>query len=42
MVGLVVVTHGRLGEELLATAAGICGPLAQAAAVSISAGQPMD
>jgi len=42
MVGLVVATHGRLGEELLATAATVCGPLDQAAAVSLSAGEPAD
>jgi PTS system mannose-specific IIA component len=42
MVGLVVATHCRLGEELLATAAAVCGPLAQAQAVSISAGQSME
>ncbi len=42
MVGLVVATHGRLGEELLATAASVCGPLAQARAVSVSAEQSME
>ena len=42
MVGLVVATHGRLGEELLATAAAVCGPLARARAVSISSSQAMD
>jgi len=42
MVGLVVATHGRLGEELLATAAAVCGPLAQARAVSLSASQSME
>jgi len=39
MVGLVVATHGRLGEELLATAAAVCGPLPQAVAVSVSSSQ---
>jgi len=42
MVGLVVTTHGRLGEELLATAAAVCGPLAQARAVSLSFSQSME
>ena len=42
MVGVVVATHGRLGEELLATAAAVCGALERARAVSISAGQPME
>ena len=42
MVGLVVATHGRLGEELLATAGAVCGPLERARAVSISAAQPME
>jgi mannose PTS system EIIA component len=35
MVGLVVATHGRLAEELLRTAEGIVGPLAQCEAVSV-------
>ena len=42
MVGLVLATHGRLGEELLATAAAVCGPLPQARAVSLSSSQSMD
>lgn len=42
MVGLVVATHCRLGEELLATAAAVCGPLAQAQAISLSSEQSMD
>jgi PTS system mannose-specific IIA component len=42
MVGLVVATHGRLGEELLATAAAVCGPLAQARFVSLSSSQSME
>src|SRR5512147_360767 len=42
MVGLVVATHGRLGEELLATAAAVCGPLPQALAISLSSSQSMD
>ncbi|HET7826693.1 MAG TPA: PTS sugar transporter subunit IIA [Anaeromyxobacter sp.] len=35
MVGLVVATHGRLAEELLRTAEGIVGPLAQCEAVTV-------
>jgi PTS system mannose-specific IIA component len=42
MVGLVVATHGRLGEELLATAGAVCGPLDRARAVSISAAQAVE
>jgi PTS system mannose-specific IIA component len=42
MVGLVVATHGRLGEELLVTAAAVCGPLEQAVAVSLASSQPVD
>ncbi len=42
MVGLVVATHGRLGEELLATAAAVCGPLEQARAVSLSSARSME
>ncbi len=42
MVGLVVATHGKLGEELLATTAAVCGPLERATAVSLSAAQPME
>lgn len=42
MVGLVVATHGRLGEELLATAGTVCGPLDQARAVTISSAQSME
>lgn len=36
MIGLVVATHGSLGESLLATVAMIVGPPAQARAVSLS------
>lgn len=32
MVGLVIATHGRLAEELIATAEGIVGPIADIAA----------
>ena len=42
MVGLVVATHGRLGEELLATAAAVCGALPQARAISLSSSQSME
>ncbi len=41
MVGLVVVTHGRLAEELLHTAEEIVGKLEQCEAVSIGAGASM-
>jgi PTS system mannose-specific IIA component len=37
MVGLVVATHGELASELLRTAEGIVGPVAQSAAVSVDA-----
>jgi PTS system mannose-specific IIA component len=42
MVGLVVATHGALAEEILRTAQGIVGPLAQCEAVSIGASTSMD
>ncbi|MBI5067068.1 MAG: PTS fructose transporter subunit IIA [Deltaproteobacteria bacterium] len=42
MVGLVVATHGKLGDELLATVGSVCGPLERARAVSISSAQPME
>jgi PTS system mannose-specific IIA component len=42
MVGLVVATHGRLAEEILRTAEGIVGPLAQSAAVAVGADTSMD
>jgi PTS system mannose-specific IIA component len=42
MVGLIVATHGKLAEELLRTAAGIVGPLARAAAVSVDAHTSVD
>ena len=38
MVGLVVATHGRLGDELVATAEQIVGKLGQVATVSIQPG----
>ena len=42
MVGVVVATHGKLGEELLATVAAVCGPLPQAQAVALSSSQSME
>ena len=39
MVGIVLVTHGKLGQELLRTAEGIVGPLPGACSVSI---EPQD
>ncbi len=38
MVGLVVAAHGRLAQELVATAEQIMGPLAEVATVSIEPG----
>jgi len=35
MVGVVVATHGRLAEELIRTAEGVCGALERCKAVSI-------
>lgn len=42
MVGLVVATHGRLGEEILRTAEGIVGALPMARALSVSSGRPVE
>jgi PTS system mannose-specific IIA component len=42
MVGLVVATHGRLAEELLRTAEGVCGVLEQSRAVSVGASMEME
>ena len=42
MIGLVVATHGNLGEALLGTAAMIVGPPVRACAVSLSHGQSPD
>ncbi len=42
MVGLVVATHGRLGEELLRTAEEIVGAIPGARAVCVSAGRPVE
>lgn len=38
MFGVVVATHGKLGEELLHTAEGVVGPLAQACAIAVGSG----
>jgi len=42
MVGIVLVTHGKLGEEMLRTAEGIVGPLENARAVSIGTQESME
>lgn len=42
MIGLVVATHGRLGEELLRTAEEIVGAIPRARAVCVSAGRPVE
>lgn len=42
MLGLVVATHGKLAEELLATAAAIVGPLERSEAVTVAAGLSME
>jgi PTS system mannose-specific IIA component len=42
VVGLVVATHGRLGEELLRTAEEIVGAIAGARAVSVSSSRPVE
>ena len=42
MVGIVLVTHGKLGQELLRTAEGIVGQLCGACAVSIDTQDAMD
>lgn len=42
MIGIVVVTHGRLAEEFLAAAEHVVGPQAQARAVSIGADDDME
>ncbi|HTP50385.1 MAG TPA: PTS sugar transporter subunit IIA [Anaeromyxobacteraceae bacterium] len=42
MVGVVIATHGRLAEELLACAEVITGKLPRARAVSVSSNVPMD
>lgn len=40
MIGVVVATHGKLAEEMIRTAEGVVGPLAQVAPVSIVATAP--
>lgn len=42
MIGVVIATHGRLAEEVLACAEGIVGPLQRARAVSVSASVPLE
>jgi PTS system mannose-specific IIA component len=42
VIGIVIATHGRLAEELLACAEGIVGPLARTRAVSVSSAEPLD
>lgn len=37
MIGVVVATHGKLAEEMIRTAQGVVGPLAQVRAVSFDA-----
>src|SRR3954471_10051190 len=40
MVGLVVASHGKLAEELIRTAEGVVGAIANVEAVAVSATQP--
>ncbi len=40
MIGIVVVTHGRLGEEMVRTLEGVMGPLARIEAVSTVESDP--
>lgn len=40
MVGVVVITHGDLGEALLRSASGLVGPLAAVRAAGFGSGQP--
>jgi PTS system mannose-specific IIA component len=40
MIGIVLVTHGRLGEEMVQTLYGVLGPVAGLEAVSGSYGDP--
>ena len=42
MVGIVVAAHGRLAEELVRTAEGVVGPLAQTSTFSIQSGKSED
>src|SRR5262245_7468284 len=40
MIAIVVVTHGRLGEEMVQTLAGVLGPVGQVEAVSTVESDP--
>lgn len=42
MVGIVLVTHGQLGQELLKTAEGIVGPLEASRSVAIGAQESVE
>ena len=42
MVGLVVAAHGKLAEELIRTAEGVCGKLEQCRAVSVASSSAME
>jgi PTS system mannose-specific IIA component len=42
MVGLVVATHGKLAQELIDTAEGVCGKLEQCRAVSFAGAGAME
>ena len=42
MIGLIIVTHGHIGAELLAALNGIVGPQAQARAIGMDADDDMD
>jgi|SRR5205823_12533950 len=40
MVGVVVASHGKLAEELIRTAEGVVGPLANVEGVTVAAAEP--
>jgi len=40
MVGVVVASHGKLAEELIRTAEGVVGPVANVEGVAVSAAEP--
>jgi len=40
MIGIVLATHGRLGEEMLQTLAGVLGPVPRIEAISAMEGDP--
>jgi len=42
MIGMVIVTHGRIGEEMLAALNQIVGPQIQARAISVGANDDME